>query len=108
MLLKWQDIVSHGEKNTAVLNVHDWMVRGTLDALGEGSQFEFCFISFVLIEKAAFDYRFGTIENDSNELARSYHNLAYVIAFKRRSNESSTRTYSIGQIFLGIQMLCNP
>ena len=37
MLLKWQDIVSHGEKNTAILNVHDWMVRSTLDALGEGN-----------------------------------------------------------------------
>ncbi|KIJ43524.1 hypothetical protein M422DRAFT_169815 [Sphaerobolus stellatus SS14] len=56
---KWRDIISQNGGNPVVLNVHSWLARLTLDAMG-----------------AAMDYELGSLEgNSENQLAKEYENL---------------------------------
>ncbi|KAJ7496593.1 cytochrome P450 [Mycena latifolia] len=57
---KWKDIIGATDsEQSAVLDVTAWASRATLDAIGE----------------AAFDYRFGTMENADNVVGTAYSNL---------------------------------
>ncbi|KAH7922165.1 cytochrome P450 [Leucogyrophana mollusca] len=59
MTTKWMEVVSNSEEQSIVLNIPAWMSRATLDAIGE----------------AAFDYKFGSVENQNNPLAHTYSNM---------------------------------
>ncbi|KIJ43527.1 hypothetical protein M422DRAFT_30802 [Sphaerobolus stellatus SS14] len=55
---RWREIISQNGGNPVVLNVHTWLARLTLDAMG-----------------AAMDYELGTLEVSSEtELAKQYEN----------------------------------
>ncbi|KIJ43504.1 hypothetical protein M422DRAFT_253061 [Sphaerobolus stellatus SS14] len=56
---KWRDTISQNGGNPVVLDVHSWLARLTLDAIG-----------------AAMDYELGSLEgNSENQLAKEYENL---------------------------------
>ncbi|KAJ6593189.1 cytochrome P450 [Mycena capillaripes] len=56
---KWKDIIGATADQSAVLDVTGWASRATLDAIGE----------------AAFDYRFGAMENADNIVGTAYSNV---------------------------------
>ncbi|KAJ7744693.1 cytochrome P450 [Mycena metata] len=56
---KWKDIIGVTAEQSAVLNITAWASRATLDAIGE----------------AAFDYRFGAMENVDNIVGTAYSNV---------------------------------
>ncbi|KAL4263009.1 Cytochrome P450 superfamily protein [Pleurotus pulmonarius] len=57
---KWKDMISaSGPNSSMVMNLPYWLSRATLDAIGE----------------AAFDYRFGGLDDEDNELANAYTTL---------------------------------
>ncbi|KAF4581513.1 hypothetical protein EYR38_002842 [Pleurotus pulmonarius] len=56
MSQKWKDLIQTGDQT---FNVSRWLARSTLDAIGE----------------AAFDYRFGAIDNAHSELSKCFENL---------------------------------
>ncbi|OAX39240.1 cytochrome P450 [Rhizopogon vinicolor AM-OR11-026] len=56
---KWMDIISNSKEQSAVFNIPKWLSRATFDAIGE----------------AAFDIRFGSIDNNENELGRAYGSM---------------------------------
>ncbi|KAG1751043.1 cytochrome P450 [Suillus lakei] len=56
---KWMEIIGDSKEGSAVFNVPAWLSRATLDAIGE----------------AAFDVRFGSIDNNESALAHSYRNI---------------------------------
>ncbi|OAX35978.1 cytochrome P450 [Rhizopogon vinicolor AM-OR11-026] len=56
---KWMDIITNSKEQSAVLNIPAWLSRATLDAIGQ----------------AAFDVRFGSIDNKESALARAYSNM---------------------------------
>ncbi|KAJ7478616.1 cytochrome P450 [Mycena galericulata] len=56
---KWKDIIGATADQSAVLDITAWASRATLDAIGE----------------AAFDYRFGAMEDEDNVVSRSYSNV---------------------------------
>ncbi|KAJ7672106.1 cytochrome P450 [Mycena rosella] len=56
---KWKDIIGATAEQSAVLDVTAWASRATLDAIGE----------------AAFDYRFGAMENEDNVVGTAYSNV---------------------------------
>ncbi|OAX39518.1 cytochrome P450, partial [Rhizopogon vinicolor AM-OR11-026] len=55
---KWIDIITNSKEQSAMLNVHAWLSRAALDAIGE----------------AAFDFHFDSIDNAESALARAYTN----------------------------------
>ncbi|OJA15903.1 hypothetical protein AZE42_11499 [Rhizopogon vesiculosus] len=67
---KWMDVIMNSKEQSAVLNIPAWLSRATLDAIGE----------------AAFDVRFGSIDNEESALARAYSNMMNDI-FGSPSNE---------------------
>ncbi|KAF4562583.1 hypothetical protein EYR36_003977 [Pleurotus pulmonarius] len=56
---KWKNMISGSGDDSVVLNVPYWLSRATLDVIGE----------------AAFDYRFGGLDDEKNELANAYTTL---------------------------------
>ncbi|OAX38351.1 cytochrome P450 [Rhizopogon vinicolor AM-OR11-026] len=56
---KWIDIITNSKEQSAMLNIPAWLSRATLDAIGE----------------AAFDFHFGSIDNNENSLARAYNSI---------------------------------
>lgn len=56
---QWSDIVASSPGQSAVLNVASWLSRATMDSVGE----------------AAFDYHFGALANEENELMKAYFGL---------------------------------
>ncbi|KAJ7935386.1 cytochrome P450 [Mycena leptocephala] len=56
---KWKDIIGATADQSAVLDVTAWASRATLDAIGE----------------AAFDYRFGAMENAKNVVGTAWSNV---------------------------------
>ncbi|OJA08713.1 hypothetical protein AZE42_07090 [Rhizopogon vesiculosus] len=56
---KWIDIITNSKEQSAMLNIPAWLSRATLDAIGE----------------AAFDFHFGSIDNNENTLARAYSSM---------------------------------
>ncbi|KAJ7750121.1 cytochrome P450 [Mycena maculata] len=56
---KWKDIIGATADQSAVLDVTAWASRATLDAIGE----------------AAFDYRFGAMENQDNVVGTAWGNV---------------------------------
>ncbi|KAF9478118.1 cytochrome P450 [Pholiota conissans] len=56
---KWKEDIFTSSGQESVFNVCTWFARSTLDAMGV----------------AAFDYQFGTLDNDDNELGNAYANL---------------------------------
>ncbi|KAJ6534037.1 cytochrome P450 [Mycena vulgaris] len=56
---KWKDIIGATADQSTVLDVTAWASRATLDAIGE----------------AAFDYRFGSMENADNIVGTAYSNV---------------------------------
>ena len=91
---KWADLMH--DKDVAVCDVPFWTARATLgkssrkryfnvrklihdlDALGEGRP---CvgrmFVISLTALAAAFDYHFNALDDDSNAMAKVYHNLLY-------------------------------
>ncbi|KAJ7350822.1 cytochrome P450 [Mycena albidolilacea] len=56
---KWKDIIGATADQSAVVDVTGWASRATLDAIGQ----------------AAFDYRFGAMENADNIVGTAYSNV---------------------------------
>ncbi|KAF9793193.1 cytochrome-450 hydroxylase [Thelephora terrestris] len=56
---RWRDIIGNGDGDEAVLDVYTWVSRATFDVIGE----------------AGFDYKFNSIEDDTNELLRAYKEM---------------------------------
>lgn len=57
---KWQEIIEDcSDNNGAVIDVHDWLSRATLDAISD----------------AAFEMRLGLMDNQENELGEVYKNF---------------------------------
>ncbi|KAJ8584424.1 cytochrome P450 [Rhizopogon salebrosus TDB-379] len=56
---KWMDIINNSEEWSVEFNIPAWLSRATLDAIGE----------------AAFDVRFGSIDNSENALAHAYGSM---------------------------------
>ncbi|EMD32992.1 hypothetical protein CERSUDRAFT_161087 [Gelatoporia subvermispora B] len=56
---RWREILECSDGHSGVMNVPRWISLATLDAIGE----------------AAFDYKFGALEDADNELAKAYVNL---------------------------------
>ncbi|KAF5365917.1 hypothetical protein D9758_006666 [Tetrapyrgos nigripes] len=61
MCARWRDIMSANPDQSAVFDLPDWLSRATLDAIGQ----------------AAFDYHFGAIADDENELQDVYRNMMH-------------------------------
>ncbi|OAX34712.1 cytochrome P450 [Rhizopogon vinicolor AM-OR11-026] len=59
MCNKWMDVISNSTEQSVVLDIPVWLSRATLDAMGE----------------AAFDVRFGCMDNDESALARAYSSM---------------------------------
>ncbi|KAJ8585426.1 cytochrome P450 [Rhizopogon salebrosus TDB-379] len=55
MCNKWMDIINNSKEQSAEFNIAAWLSRATLDAIGE----------------AAFDIRFGSIDNNESALAHA-------------------------------------
>ncbi|KDQ64100.1 hypothetical protein JAAARDRAFT_64014 [Jaapia argillacea MUCL 33604] len=55
----WKETITMEGSQSSVFNVHSWLGRATLDAIGE----------------AAFDYKFGALDESDNELGRAYSNF---------------------------------
>ncbi|KAF9779010.1 cytochrome P450 [Thelephora terrestris] len=59
---KWHETLSTaGSGRAAIIDVHSWLSKATLDAIGAG----------------AFDYDFGALENTDNKFTKSYANLLF-------------------------------
>ncbi|KAH7883347.1 cytochrome P450 [Phlebopus sp. FC_14] len=56
---EWMDMLSKGNDGKVIVNVPAWLSRATLDAIGE----------------AAFDFRFGAVRNEHNDLVHVYNNM---------------------------------
>ncbi|OJA08374.1 hypothetical protein AZE42_00989 [Rhizopogon vesiculosus] len=56
---KWMDMMSNSKEQSVVLDIHAWLSRATLDAVGE----------------AAFDARFGCMDENESPLVQAYNNL---------------------------------
>ncbi|KAF9010659.1 cytochrome P450 [Cyathus striatus] len=56
---KWRDMIAASEDQSAVVNVAPWASRAALDAIGE----------------AAFDYKFGALDDENNPLRKAYDNI---------------------------------
>ncbi|OJA08989.1 hypothetical protein AZE42_09936 [Rhizopogon vesiculosus] len=56
---KWMDLITNSKQQSAVLNIPVWVSRATLDSIGE----------------AAFDVRFGSIDNEESAFACAYSSL---------------------------------
>ncbi|KAG7442656.1 cytochrome P450 [Guyanagaster necrorhizus] len=61
MASKWKEMISTSDEQCAVIDVHSWTSRATLDAIGE----------------AAFDYQFGALDNSAEPLTVAYTNLMF-------------------------------
>ncbi|KAJ8592655.1 cytochrome P450 [Rhizopogon salebrosus TDB-379] len=59
MCNKWMDMINNSEEQSAEFNVATWLSRATLDAIGE----------------AAFDIRFGSVDNNESALAHAYSSM---------------------------------
>ncbi|KZT27192.1 cytochrome P450 [Neolentinus lepideus HHB14362 ss-1] len=60
----WHDVISTSEdKNSVVVNTPWWLSRATLDAIGE----------------AAFDYKFGALDDVDTQLKRAYNNIVMTL-----------------------------
>lgn len=80
MCAKWLEIIESSGDQKAVFNIPAWLSRGTLDAIGQGTNlfppdkngpFNF--------PPAAFDIQFSTIQNDDHPLAKKYDNILSVL-----------------------------
>ncbi|KIJ33727.1 hypothetical protein M422DRAFT_264179 [Sphaerobolus stellatus SS14] len=60
---KWRDIIAQNGGIPVVLNVHSWLARITLDAIGAGNY------------QMSMDYDLGSLQGNENELAKVYENL---------------------------------
>ena len=69
---KWE--AEMGGAASVETNVHRWMARATLDAIGQGNIP--CPRGAILTPTtAAFYYQFGTMDDLNNELGKAYHGL---------------------------------
>ncbi|THH31663.1 hypothetical protein EUX98_g2562 [Antrodiella citrinella] len=59
---KWKDQLFDVPGQLKVYNIPNWLSFATMDAIGE----------------AAFDYSFGSIENQDDEFVKAYQNMVYV------------------------------
>ncbi|KAF8576236.1 cytochrome P450 [Ramaria rubella] len=85
---KWKNIVAQEDNISGVIDIPSWLARMTLDAMGS----------------AAFDYEFGALDEDDNELAKVYRNLL-VDAFFKRSNVTLVFEALWGYLPWGIVMI---
>ncbi|EGN92782.1 hypothetical protein SERLA73DRAFT_116913 [Serpula lacrymans var. lacrymans S7.3] len=60
---RWTDLLDGADTQSVDLNIPAWLSRATLDAIGE----------------AAFDYKFGSVDDNNNQLAKTYSScLSYI------------------------------
>ncbi|KAG6835177.1 hypothetical protein H0H93_004249, partial [Arthromyces matolae] len=59
MAQKWRDIIDSSGEDMGYVDIPSWASRCALDAIGE----------------VAFDYQFGTLDNEENALGKAYTNL---------------------------------
>lgn len=80
---KWRDMLSAMGEQSAVLNAAAFISRATLDVIGEGI-FPLSFYRAVrssLAASAGFDFHFGALDDEENELGRAYRNMMSVNGF---------------------------
>ena len=59
MCQQWNDEVLANSPDGAVIPVNKWLARLTLDVIGD----------------AAFDFKFGSLDNDLNEVSQAYKDM---------------------------------
>ena len=62
MCQQWKDEVLANSPDGSVIAVNKWLARLTLDVIGE----------------AAFDFKFGSLDNDLNEVSQAYKDMLCV------------------------------
>ena len=62
-----------------MFNVHAWISRATLDAIGEGKVSSVTQLLLSSSPSAAFDVHFGAMDNKESAFTRSYHNMMSVL-----------------------------
>jgi hypothetical protein len=77
------DIISNTNEQSAVLDIAAWLSRAALDTIGEGKIYAGTQLLFSSLPSAAFDVRFGCIDNKESALARAYNNMMLVLPFAR-------------------------
>jgi len=85
---KWMEIISNSKESSVVFDVSAWLSRATLDAMGEGKSYARNTITFFIISfnSAAFDVRFGSIDDNKSALARSYSSMMSVSSLANSLN----------------------
>lgn len=77
---KWKDLLETAvSESDHVLNVHTWLARATLDAIGEGTvyrsiTFNLC-TSQAYLYIVAFDYQCGALDEKENPVMETYKNM---------------------------------
>jgi hypothetical protein len=75
----WRNEMKRLDVSSLETNIHPWLTRATLDAIGEGklSRTLLPIISFISKHNpsAAFGYEFGTMKDDNNQLGKTYRNM---------------------------------
>ena len=82
MCQQWKDEVAADAPKGSTVLVNKWLARLTLDVIGEGASR--CSIvggaADLRSKTAAFDFDFGALDNDANEVSEAYNNMLYVLA----------------------------
>jgi hypothetical protein len=66
-----------GGSNSMKTNVHRWLARATMDAIGEGKVEDKIrrIMKSLMCVSAAFDYQFGAMDNSENKLGKTYQDM---------------------------------
>lgn len=66
-------------EDNSIINIHAWLGRVTLDAIGESEIALLFYINspFTSSGLAAFGYKFGALDDEDNELANIVNKLLY-------------------------------
>ncbi len=77
MCQQWNEEYFSKSPAGQTIAVNTWLARVTLDVIGEGSKplFPPSRYKGLTLEKAAFDFKFGALDDDENEVSEVYKNM---------------------------------
>jgi alkylphenol/PAH-inducible cytochrome P450 monooxygenase len=80
---KWKDeVISADPSGEPMFNVHKWLSRTTMDAIGQGMLLSFQMRTNAYSYIAGFDFDFGALDNIENPLSKVYDNLLYAFFYQ--------------------------
>ena len=83
MCRQWKDKLS-GSPDGAIILVSKWLARTTLDVIGEGRSTAPTSLIYMLkayLYSAAFDFKFGALDDDHNAVSDAYNNMLCVLCY---------------------------